>query len=59
MTIASSALWNRIVRPHGEESYSKFRIAVHEDVKPVQLARHPSVYWARKKFNVKPVVYKE
>lgn len=53
----STAFWNRVVRPHGEQSHARFRMAIHEDVKPVELARHASVYWARKRFNQTVIVH--
>lgn len=40
--------WNKVVKPMGERSHTEFRAAIAADKRPVELARHKSVWLARK-----------
>ncbi len=44
---SSVAFWNKVVKPAGERSHTEFRNAI-ADKRPVDLARHKSVWLARK-----------
>lgn len=43
------AFWNAIVKPMGERSHTDFRNAIAADKRPVDLARHKSVWLARQR----------